>query len=59
MSQRAYRATPGCPLDCPRCEVRCAVATRMRDDLLDQLTRAEKALREFRPAFARSFSRHH
>lgn len=52
MTDRAYRLTPGCNLGCPRCEVLCAVTTRMRDDLLGDLARVEAALREHRPATA-------
>ena len=52
MKERVYRLTPGCPIGCQRCEVRCAVATRIRDDLLNDLARVEADLRHCRPASA-------
>lgn len=44
-----YRATPGCRLGCELCEVSCAVATRIRDDIAAQLVRAEAAVLAMRP----------
>lgn len=46
---RAYRATPGCAIGCALCEIRCAVATRIRDDIREELARAESAVMAFRP----------
>ena len=44
-----YRDTPGCALGCDLCEVHCAVATRVRDDIAAELARAEAAVLAFRP----------
>lgn len=52
-----YRATPACALGCPRCTVRCAVATMVRQQILGemaalsaQLTAVEKELARISPA---------
>jgi len=45
----AYRETPGCSRGCVLCEVRCAVAIGIRDDIAVELARAEAAVLAFCP----------